>query len=174
MSGLDIAVTYRLGVRIFGIDRATGTLQHHGLHDGQHRLTYRGEGICLYVSPSTGHLFVFVDAIDGRVAQFRLTDGDADGLIEGTVVRQWDVGGEVEGCVADDELGYLYISEEDEAIWKYGAEPSAPTTVGARIAVDRTVGAGGRILPDAEGLTIVYLPDGDGYLSRPPRRRPTP
>ena len=93
-----------------------------------------------------------------------LTDNDADGLIEGAVVRQWDVGTEVEGCVADDELAALYISEEDVAIWKYGAEPTDPTTTGSRVAVDRTIAAGGHISPDAEGLTIVYQPGTTGYL----------
>ena len=101
---------------------------------------------------------------DGRIAQMRLADADGDGLIEGTVVRQWDVGEEVEGCVADDDLGYLYISEEDVAIWKYGAEPTASTSTAARVAVDRPIAAGGRFRPDAEGLTIVYLPGGGGYL----------
>ena len=64
----------------------------------------------------------------------------------------------------DDELGHLYISEEDEAIWKYGAEPTAPTDPDSRVAVDRPIAAGGHFRPDAEGLTLVYLPDGGGYL----------
>ena len=32
------------------------------------------------------------------------------------------------------------------------------------MAVDRPIAAGGRFRPDAEGLTIVYLPGGGGYL----------
>ena len=109
-------------------------------------------------------MFVFVNARDGRVAQFGLDDSDADGLVEGTVIRQWDVGAEVEGCVADDLLGRLYISEETQAIWRYGAGPSDPTDAGSRVAVDRPIAAGGHFRPDAEGLTIVYTADGGGYL----------
>jgi len=105
-----------------------------------------------------------VNARSGVIAQMALSDSDADGLVEGTIVRQWDVGTEVEGCVADDELGDLYISEEDVAIWKYGAEPADPTTTASRTAVDTTVATGGHILPDAEGLTIVYQPGGTGYV----------
>ena len=71
---------------------------------------------------------MFVNARDGQIAQMALTDTDGDGLVDGAIVRKWDVGSEVEGCVADDELGDLYISEEDVAIWKYGAEPTDPTT----------------------------------------------
>ena len=107
---------------------------------------------------------MFVNARDGRIAQWVLTDADGDGRIEGSMVRQWDVGTEVEGCVADDELGALYISEENVAIWKYGAEPTDPTTTASRVAVDRTIAAGGHIRPDAEGLTIVYQPGTTGYL----------
>ena len=29
--------------------------------------------------------------------------------------------GQLEGCVADDILGHLYIGEEDRGIWKYAA-----------------------------------------------------
>ena len=107
---------------------------------------------------------MFVTARDGWISQVALTDSDEDGLVEGTIVRQWDVGSEVEGCVADDEFADLYISEEDVAIWKYGAEPTDPTTTDSRVAVDRTIAAGGHISPDAEGLTIVYQPGSTGYL----------
>ena len=55
-------------------------------------------------------------------------------------------------------------ARRDVAIWKYGAEPTDPTTPGSRVAVDRTIASGGHIRPDAEGLTIVYQPGGTGYL----------
>jgi hypothetical protein len=79
-------------------------------------------------------------------------------------VRNWDVGTEVEGCVADDDLGNLYVSEEAVGVWRYGAEPTAPVTPAARVLVDGTVAAGGHLVPDVEGLTIVYQPGGAGYL----------
>ena len=79
-------------------------------------------------------------------------------------MRAWDVGGEVEGCVADDGLGKLYVSEEAVGIWKYGAEPTAPTGPAGRVLVDGTTPNGGRLVPDVEGLTIVYQPNGTGYL----------
>ncbi len=163
---IDVAVTFRAGIRVYGIDPATRHLANvTDSGTGSIAVPFTGgEGICLYRSPASGSFYVFVNARSGRVAQLALTDADADGLIEGTVVRQWDVGREVEGCVADDELGDLYISEEDVAIWKYGAEPTDPTNPGSRVAVDRTIAAGGHIRPDAEGLTIVYQPGGTGYL----------
>ncbi len=65
-----------------------------------------------------------------------------------------------EGCVADDELGHVYIAEEQVGIWKYGAEPGSGT---ARTQVDRT-GSGGHLTADVEGLTIAYTGNGTGYL----------
>ena len=128
IGSVDIAVTYRLGIRVFGIDPTTRQLGNiTDTATGSIPSPIGGEGLCLYRSAASGRMYVFANARDGRVAQFSLTDTDADGLVEGTVVRQWDVGGEVEGCVTDDQLGHLYISEEDEAIWKYGAEPTAST-----------------------------------------------
>ena len=53
----------------------------------------------------------------------------------------------VEGCVADDELGHLYIGEELKAIWKYGAEPDDGNT---RIKIDKEIPAGGHFIHDVE------------------------
>ena len=63
-----------------------------------------------------------------------------------------------EGCVADDELGYLYVAEEAVGIWKYGAEPDAGAN---RATVDEV---GSALDADVEGLAIYYGPEGAGYL----------
>jgi hypothetical protein len=68
------------------------------------------------------------------------------------------MGSTAEGCVADDDLAYLYVAEEDVGIWKYEAEPEAGA---ARVAVDEV---GSSLEADVEGLTIYYGPDGAGYL----------
>jgi myo-inositol-hexaphosphate 3-phosphohydrolase len=162
---VDVVGVYRLGLRFYRINPATRTLTN--ITDdptGSIRAPFGGEGFCLYRSPSSGRLSAFVNARDGRIAQFELGDADGDGLIDGRQVRAWDVGGEVEGCVADDGLGKLYVSEEAVGIWKYGAEPTAPTGPAGRVLVDGTTANGGRLVPDVEGLTIVYQPNGTGYL----------
>ncbi|HEV7657845.1 MAG TPA: phytase [Mycobacteriales bacterium] len=162
---VDVVGVYRLGLRFYRIDPATRTLSN--ITDdptGSIKAPFSGEGFCLYHSPSTGRLSAFVDARDGRIAQFELGDTDGDGLIDGRLVRSWDVGTEVEGCVADDGLGDLYVSEEGVGIWKYGAEPTAGTTPADRVLVDSVTTSGGRLVPDIEGLTIVYQPNGTGYL----------
>jgi len=98
------------------------------------------------------------------VSQYRLHDTDDDGLVEATRVRRWALGSEAEGCVADDELGHLFIAEEDVALWRYGARPGAGTAPSQRIAVDRVTSAGGRLAADIEGLAIVRTGGGGGYL----------
>jgi len=162
---VDLVGVYRRGLRFYRIDPATRWLTN--LTDdptGSVASPIGGEGFCLYRSPVSARVYAFVNARDGRIAQYQLGDADRDGLVEARQVRAWDVGGEVEGCVADDGLGHLYISEEAVGIWKYGAEPTASTSAANRVLVDATVARGGRLLPDVEGLTIVYQPNGTGYL----------
>ena len=161
----DLAVVYRAGIRVFRIDPDTRQLSNVTDNtSGSIPTPAGGEGLCLYRSPTTGISYAFSNSRDGRVTQFALTDNDGDGLVEGTSVRAWALGSEIEGCVADQELGTVYIAEEEVGIWKYGAEPGDPTGTGSRTLVDSVTGSGGNLIPDVEGLTIVYQPNGTGYL----------
>jgi 3-phytase len=118
-----------------------------------------GEGLCLYESPVTSKLSAFVITRAGEVGQYVISDRDGDRRLEGRLRRQFTVGSEAEGCVADDRTGALYIAEEDVALWRYQAEPTAGNR---RIAVDRA-GARGNLAPDIEGLTLVHQ-GAAGYL----------
>lgn len=82
------------------------------------------------------------------------------GALAARRVHGLDVGGDAEGCVADDALGHFYISEEEHAIWKYGAEPGAGTK---RTLVD-AAGARGDVTADLEGPAIAEGPRGTGWL----------
>jgi 3-phytase len=122
-------------------------------------------GLCMY--QGGGKTYVFVNSEEaggsgqnaGEVEQIELFD-DGSGKVAGRTVRTFDVGSQTEGCVADDELGHLYIGEEDVGIWKYGAEPDSGAT---RTLVDST-GPDGRLAADVEGLTMAYGANGTGYL----------
>jgi myo-inositol-hexaphosphate 3-phosphohydrolase/PKD repeat protein len=118
----------------------------------------RPYGYAMYHSRATGEFYGFVSATSGVIKQYRFKD--VGGTVEGELVRTIAVGGQVEGMVADDELGHIYLGEEDRGIWKYGAEPGAGTT---RTLIDQT-GTGGHLTADVEGLTLYYLRDGRGYL----------
>ena len=116
-------------------------------------------GICLYHSLITGKFYAFVADYDGSMEQWELYDNGSD-KVDGRKVRSFSsLGSDVEGCVADDELAVFYAGQEDVAIWRFGAEPTDPTT---GTIVD-TAG-GGHLVKDIEGLTIYYTSDWTGYL----------
>ncbi len=115
-------------------------------------------GICTYRSARTGRGYFFVNAKDGRFEQCELIAADR-GRITGLRVRTFKIASQPEGCVADDELGHLYVGEENAGIWKFAAEPNAGDER-KRIA---KVGEHG-LTADVEGLTIYAAANGKGYL----------
>jgi 3-phytase len=150
----------RYGVGFWRIDPATrrlselGPMPAFGVFGG-------GEpyGSCVYRSPRDGAVYVFVTSKDGDIEQHRIEAGDEAMPIRSRKVRTLRVGSTVEGCVADFDLGRLYVAEEDVGIWRYGAEPDsgdARTRI-ARVGDDD-------LHADVEGLTIYYGSDSAGYL----------
>jgi 3-phytase len=116
-------------------------------------------GLCMYRSARSGDVYVFVnDSDDGRFRQWKLTPSGRNVTAE--MVREFVVGTQAEGCAADDELGALYIAEEDVALWKYSAEPDGGDT---RTEVDR-IGGPNPLVADLEGVSIWQGANGRGYL----------
>jgi 3-phytase len=117
-------------------------------------------GLCMYRSAVTNNYYVFINENgDGTFRQWRLFD-NGQGRVSAEQVREFPVSSQTEGCVADDELGSLYIGEEDEALWKYSAEPDAGTD---RVMIDST-GDDGRLDADVEGVALWIGENGTGYL----------
>ena len=114
-------------------------------------------GMCMYRSGKTGKVYYFGNSKTGLVEQYELFE--ANGKVDAKKVRTFKVGSTVEGCVADDELGKFYISEEPVGIWKYDAEPEGGTT---RTQVAKV--GDGHLVADVEGLAIAYGPNGTGHL----------
>ena len=151
-----VAVTHR-GIQFYEVSPTTRMLEP--ITDGI-AVGSNGEGLCMYKSGTSGTLYVVNITLPGRLRQYEVRDADADGLVDVQVVRDFAVGSEAEGCVADDATGALLVSEEDVALWKYDAEPTGGT---ARTAIDRPIAAGGELAPDIEGFTLVTIPGGAGY-----------
>jgi 3-phytase len=117
-------------------------------------------GFCLYHSPVTQKFYAFSSSESSNMRQYEIADANNDGVIEGTLVREWSNGSaETEGLVADDEMANLYAANENAGVYKYDAEPGGSTS-GQLIAA---VGSNG-LSADVEGVTIYYMANGEGYL----------
>lgn len=143
-------------IAIYKIDIETRRLENVAAAPVQ---TVAAYGSCMYRSPKSGKFYYIVTSKQGMVEQYEMFE-TSEGGVSAKKVRQIKVGGQSEGCVADDELGFLYVGEEDVGIWKYPAEPDAGVD---RSRVDGT-GPGGHLVVDVEGLTIAYRSDGKGFL----------
>ncbi|MBG0782671.1 MAG: phytase [Bacteroidales bacterium] len=115
-------------------------------------------GFCLYKSANTGKFYAFVNSKNGNVEQWELF-ATADQKIDAALVRNFHVGLQTEGCVADDALGYFYIGEENAGIWKYFAEPDHSND--RKMIADTSLPY---ITADIEGLTIYQAAGQKGYL----------
>ena len=115
-------------------------------------------GVCTYRSAKTGKGYFFVCDKAGRIEQHELRLAGT-GKVKAVKVRQLKLGSVTEGCVADDELGWVYFAEEAVGIWRFAAEPDGGAE-GRRVA---KVGEHG-LTADVEGLTLYCASGGKGYL----------
>jgi len=140
---------YRLDTATRRLSSIAGTLES-GMSDPY--------GLCMYHSAKTGDYYVIAnDSVDGKYRQWRVVDRGGKAAIE--LVREIAVGSQAEGCAADDELGQLYIAEEDVALWVYPAEPDGGDQ---RTQIDKT--EGGNLTADIEGVSIYAVAGGKGYV----------
>ncbi|HEX6287602.1 MAG TPA: phytase [Herpetosiphonaceae bacterium] len=145
-------------IAIYRVDPATRLLEPIAARTITPGMT--AYGTCMYHSPLSGKYYVFLTSSTGTVEQWELFDNGA-GKVDARRVRSFSLGSSSEGCVADDELARLYISEEDVGIWRYGAEPGDDPA--ARVLVDSTSSETG-LSADVEGLTLYYTSARTGYL----------
>lgn len=114
-------------------------------------------GGCLYQSPQSGDVHVFVNEKSGRYQQWQLMLEER--RTRARLVRSFSLEGQPEGCVADDQQQRLYVGQEDYGVWSLDAEPEANTDL---TLVDNI--ESGRLVADIEGLSL-YLGEGEeGYL----------
>ncbi|KAH8732072.1 hypothetical protein GQ44DRAFT_755410 [Phaeosphaeriaceae sp. PMI808] len=116
-------------------------------------------GSCNYHSRKTGRDYLFVNNKKAKYLQYEL-GSTSNGTLQTKLVREFQggSGGQVEGCVADDEAGYLFIGEEPSGIWRYQAEPNGSAT-GVQFA---KVGDANGLQADVEGITLVPAKSGPG------------
>ncbi|QVL57313.1 MAG: phytase [Simkaniaceae bacterium] len=150
-------------IKVFSIDPKTRELAdittEGGISSGFDRDTY---GICLYKRVGDGQLFAFVSRKETDDIHQVLLQDDGTGKIKGTLIRRFghkEQKSFVEGMVADDEYGYLYCSDERNAILKYHADPTIK-----KDPFIQAFGLADGIRGDREGLALYKVAKGQGYL----------
>jgi 3-phytase len=119
-------------------------------------------GIGLYKAPENGNIYAFVSrksGPDGRYLwQYLLKD--SMGIVIAEPVRKFGAfkgGKEIEAIAVDDEMGYVYYSDEGAGVRKYHAHPDSSNT-------ELAFFANHDFADDHEGISIYKQPGGKGYI----------
>lgn len=120
-------------------------------------------GVALYTRPADSAIFAIVGRkagpADGYLEQYLLKD-NGQGQVVGELVRRFGKYSgkkEIESIAVDNELGYVYYSDEQTGIRKYYADPQKGNE---ELAMFGT----GDFLEDNEGISVYKFDDGTGYL----------
>jgi len=121
-------------------------------------------GIALYTNPADQKIYAIVGRKTGPqdgsyLWQYEL-ESDKEGNVMGTLVRKFGFYSgkkEIESIAVDNELGYIYHSDEMHGIHKSYAHPDSSNT---ELALFGTEG----FTEDIEGISIYKNEDGTGYL----------
>jgi 3-phytase len=120
-------------------------------------------GISLYTRPSDKAIFAIVGRKSGPAEnylwQYKLTD-DGKGNVAGNVVRKFGKYSgkkEIESIAVDNELGYIYYSDEQVGVRKYHADPDSSNN---ELALIPNTG----FAEDNEGISIYKTDNKRGYL----------
>ncbi len=153
-------------VRIFEIDPGTRNLTDVTTLDNTNILNKMFKspyGLTMYKRPDDGLLFAIVSSrhndYKAKLRQIRLED-DGSGRVKGVFVRDFgNFRNIVEGMVADDELGYLYASEERVGIHKYFASALKGNEELAFFGTEDSFSSGNN-----EGMAVYRCVNGAGYI----------
>lgn len=120
-------------------------------------------GISLYTDQNTQQIYAIVGRKWGPKSQYLyqyLLYADSLNTVRGKLVRkfgQFSGQKEIEAIAVDNELGFVYCSDEGVGVRKYYAHPDSS---GTELALFATEG----IADDHEGLSIYKADDGTGYI----------
>jgi 3-phytase len=122
-------------------------------------------GVALYRRPRDGAVFAIVGGksgpLEGYLWQYRLADA-GNGTVGATRVRAFGTFSgkkEIEAIAVDQQLGFVYYSDETVGIRKYHADPDRPDAA-KELALFGTTG----FVSDHEGIAVYPTSDSTGYL----------
>lgn len=163
---VDIAVTTEREtnkMRIFRLPELT-PIDNGGIAVFENEKERAPMGIALYTRPTDKSVFVIVGRKsgpqDGYLWQYQL-QGNADGTIGATKTRafgQYSGKKEIEAIAVDNELGYVYYSDEKVGVRKYNADPLAQDLNQLVLFADSG------FVSDHEGIAIYKQTDSTGYI----------
>jgi 3-phytase len=120
-------------------------------------------GVALYTDLNTNDIYAIVGRktgpTEGYLYQYQLT-ADSSGVVKGSLKRKFGKfsgNKEIEAILVDNELGYVYCSDEGVGVRKYYAHPDSSSV---ELALFATTG----IAEDHEGLSMYKANDGTGYI----------
>lgn len=121
-------------------------------------------GIAVYKRPSDGAVFAIAGRkngpTDGTYLWQYLLEDDGAGMVKATLVRKFGKFSgkkEIESIAVDDELGYVYYSDEQSGMRKYYADPDKGNEELAFISAEGYT-------DDNEGISIYDAGSGRGYI----------
>lgn len=135
------------------IDKKDGKLTRI---DNEELKTDKNYGGCLYHNKQTGKFYFISTSKSEGITQFELYDNN--GKLASSEVRKWDLG-QTEGAVVNAEKNILYVAEEEEGVWKLGADPEAETPGELIIEIPEN-----GLVGDLEGITLLKISDSESYL----------
>src|SRR5574344_323658 len=161
----DIAVCTERGtdmIRVFSLPEMKA-IDNGGIPVFQTETQRKPMGIALYKDPKNGEVYAFVSRKSGPdgsyVWQYQLS-AQPDGSVIGTQVRSFGLFKgmrEIEAIAVDDELGYVYYSDEGSGIRQYYAHPDSSN-------VELTLFGTTGFVRDHEGSAIYPTSKGKGYI----------
>jgi 3-phytase len=120
-------------------------------------------GISLYTRPADSAIFAIVSRKSGPADQYlwqyRL-QGNHKGQVTATLIRKfgrYSAKKEIESVAVDNELGYIYYSDEQTGIRQYYADP-------AKGNAELSLFGKGEFRVDNEGISIYKTGTGTGYI----------
>jgi len=119
-------------------------------------------GIGLYKKPATGQIYAIVSRKNGADGSYlwQYLLKDSSGIVVAEPVRKFGAfkgGKEIESVAVDDDLGYVYYSDEGAGVRKYHADPDSNNT-------ELAFFANKDFTEDHEGISIYKTGDKTGYI----------
>ncbi len=119
-------------------------------------------GVGLYKAPESGNIYAAISRKSGPDGSYlwQYLLKDSFGIVIGKPVRKFGAfkgGKEIEAIAVDDEMGYLYYSDEGAGVRKYYAHPDSS-------AIELAFFANQNFTDDHEGISIYTQPGGKGYI----------